>query len=196
MHLVTSIWKRLWNLQLLTLYCLFRNLRCSTSDFSAVDADRIFVALNIFRVSRTIILDVLNVFWRDRAYYRSFSKNKVLFMVRCFFLLIHFLEDHELPESTSHILSVPLNLECARILSWSIAFSSYFNCFPDDVLCKIAFWVYYNALNSLCDKPCDLSQKVVIWSWKYENAIPGISENSILHPSIYWYVGNYYIFTS
>ena len=105
----------------------------------------------------------------------------MLFMVKCFFLLIHFLvaEDHELPESTSHILSVPLNLECVRILSWSIAFSSYFNCFPDDVLCKIAFWVYYNDLNSLCDKPCDLSQKVVIWSWKYENAIPEISENSI-----------------
>ena len=45
-------------------------------------------------------------------------------MVRCFFLLIHFLvvEDYELPKSTSHILSVPLTMECVRILSWSISF--------------------------------------------------------------------------
>ena len=34
-----------------------------------------------------------------------------------FILLIHFLvaEDYELPKSTSHILSVPLTLECVRI---------------------------------------------------------------------------------
>ena len=40
-------------------------------------------------------------------------------MVRCFFLLIHFLvvEDYELPKSASHILSVPLTMECVRILS-------------------------------------------------------------------------------
>ena len=40
-------------------------------------------------------------------------------MVRCFFLLIHFLavEDYELPKSTSHILIVPLNLDYANILS-------------------------------------------------------------------------------
>ena len=40
-------------------------------------------------------------------------------MVRCFFLLIHFLvvEDYELPKSTSHILSVPVTMECVRILS-------------------------------------------------------------------------------
>ena len=37
----------------------------------------------------------------------------ILFMVRRFFLLIHFLvvEDYGLPKSTGHILSVPLNLE-------------------------------------------------------------------------------------
>ena len=36
----------------------------------------------------------------------------MLFMVRCFFLLIHFLgvEDYDLPKIASHILSVPLNL--------------------------------------------------------------------------------------
>ena len=84
-------------------------------------------------------------------------------MVRCYFLLIHFLvvEDYKLPKSTSHILSVPLNLECVRILSWSI---SFFNCLLDDVLCKTAIWADDNALNSLCDKPSDLSQQVVIWS--------------------------------
>ena len=87
-------------------------------------------------------------------------------MVRCFFLLIHFLvvEDYELPESTSHILSVPIHLECVRILSWSMDFFSYFNRFPDDVLCKIAIWADDNALNSWCDKPSGLSQQVVIWS--------------------------------
>ena len=46
-------------------------------------------------------------------------------MIRCFFLLIHFLvvEDYELPKSTNHVLSVPLNLECIRILSLSFIFS-------------------------------------------------------------------------
>ena len=87
-------------------------------------------------------------------------------MIRRFFLLTQFLvvEDFELPKSISHILSVPLNLECVRILSWSISFFSYFNCLPDDVLCKIAIWADDNALISSCDKPTDLSQQVVIWS--------------------------------
>ena len=42
-----------------------------------------------------------------------------LFIVRRFFLLIHFLvvEDHESPKSTCHVLHVPLTLECVRILS-------------------------------------------------------------------------------
>ena len=105
-------------------------------------------------------------------------------MVRCFFLLIHFLvvEDYELPKSTSHTLSVPLNLECVRILSWSISFFSYFNCLPDYVLCKIAIWTDDNALNSSCDKPSDLSLQVVTWSQNSENAILEISEKAILHP--------------
>ena len=104
-------------------------------------------------------------------------------MIRCFFLLIYFLvaEDYESPKSTSHALSVPLNLECVRFLSWSISFFSYFNCLSDDVLCKIAIWADDNALNSSCDKPSDLTQQVVIWSWKYENALVEISENANLH---------------
>ena len=60
-------------------------------------------------------------------------------MVRFFSLLIYFLivEDYKLPKSTSHILGVPLTLECVRILSDPYLFF-YFNCLPDDVLCKIA----------------------------------------------------------
>ena len=108
----------------------------------------------------------------------------ILFMVRCFFLLIHFLvvEDYELPKSTSRILSASLNLECVRILFWSTSFSSYFNCLSGDVVRKIAIWTDDNAVNSSCDKPSDLLQQVVIWSKKQENAIPEVSGNAILHP--------------
>ena len=61
-------------------------------------------------------------------------------MVRCFFLLINFLEveDYELPKNTSHVPSVRLTLECVRILSRSISVFFYFNYLPDDALCKIA----------------------------------------------------------
>ena len=74
-------------------------------------------------------------------------------MVRCFFLLNHFLvaEDYELSESKSHLLSVPLTLECVRILSLFISFF-YFNGDPDDVQCKIAIWADDTALKSSCDK--------------------------------------------
>ena len=46
--------------------------------------------------------------------------------MRYCFLLSHFLvvEDYELSQSTSHLLSVPLSLECVRILSLFISFSS------------------------------------------------------------------------
>ena len=62
-----------------------------------------------------------------------------MFLVRCFFLLSHFLvtEDYGLSKSTSHLQSVPLTLECVRIVSWSIFFF-YFNCLPDSVVCNIA----------------------------------------------------------
>ena len=99
-------------------------------------------------------------------------------MVRCLFLLIHFLvvQDYKLAKSTSHILSVPLNVECFKVLSWCIFFFSYFNCLFDHVQCKITIWAVDNALNSSQDKPSDLSEQVVIWSKNYENAIPEISE--------------------
>ena len=49
-------------LQLLTHYFRFKNLPCSTTNILTVNTDSIFVALNIFSVSRTIALDILSVF--------------------------------------------------------------------------------------------------------------------------------------
>ena len=40
-----------------------------------------------------------------------------------------------------------------------IHFFFYFNCLPDNVLCKIAIWADDTALNSPCDKPSDLSHQ-------------------------------------
>ena len=117
--------------------------------------------------------------------------------------MIHFLvvEDYESTQSISHILSVPLTLECDRILFWSISFFFYLNGLPDYDVCKILIWADDTALNLSCDKLFDLLQQVqsllvVIWSYKYENAIPDISENAIPHPIIYWYLENYPVFTS
>ena len=83
-----------------------------------------------------------------------------LFMIRRFFWLIYFLvvEDYELPEIASHVLTVPLTLECIRILSWSISLFFYFNRLPDDVLCKIAIWADDTVFNSSCHKLSDLLQ--------------------------------------
>ena len=36
----------------------------------------------------------------------------------------------------------------------------------------------------------------VIWSGKYENAMPETSENVILHQIIYLYLGNYSMFSN
>ena len=83
-------------------------------------------------------------------------------MIRCFFLLIHFLvvEYYGLVKSTSHILShiLPLSLEYVRIhLDPSLFFN--FNCLPDDDLCKIVIWADDTALNSSFYKLSDLSQQ-------------------------------------
>ena len=75
-------------------------------------------------------------------------------MVRCFLLLIHFLvvEDYELPKSTSHILSVPLTLECVNHLDLSL--------FSTLIVSSIMFCV--NLLSELMiHKPSDLSQQVI-----------------------------------
>ena len=91
-------------------------------------------------------------------------------MVRWFFLLIHFLivEDYELPKSIIRILSVPLTLECVRIISLSMPFFFYFNYLPDDVL---SWWYWWSSVrflseltillaNHMANKLTQLSQQV------------------------------------
>ena len=79
-------------------------------------------------------------------------------MVRCFFLLIYFLvvEDYELPENISHFLSVPLTLECGRILSGSISFF-FSTLFASLIIFCVRF---LTTLNLSCDKQSGLSQQV------------------------------------
>ena len=62
-------------MQLLKRVILLRNLPCSTSSLLTVETDRIYVALNTSGVTRTIALDILNVFRQDRAYCWSSSQN-------------------------------------------------------------------------------------------------------------------------
>ena len=57
-------------------------------------------------------------------------------------------------------------------------------------LCKIAIRAHDAAVNSSRDKPFDLSQEVELMSCNL------ILKNSIMHPIIYWYLGNYSIFIS
>ena len=148
-----------WNLQLLTRHCLFRNLPCPTTDLSTVEADRISEMLNTSSVTRTKVLDILNAFWQDNTCYWSSSQNFVVFMVRYFFLLNHFLvvEDYELSQSSSHPLNVLLTLEYVILIH---LFSFYINCVPNNVLCKITIWADDTTLKSSCDKASDLSQQV------------------------------------
>ena len=115
-------------MQLITRYSIFRNLPCSTTNILTVEADRTSVALNISGVSRTIGLDILN----------GFKLSFILFMVRCFFLLIHFLvvEEYEFSRSARHVLSVALTLECVRVLCWSISFSFTLT------VSLVIFWVW------------------------------------------------------
>ena len=154
-----------WNLQLLTHFSLFRNLPWSNTNFWWLILIRflciqyLWCFLNYSSWYFKYLLtrySILLVFFTKLSF--------ILFMVKCFISLIHFIvgEHYEFPKSTIHILSVPLNLECVRILSWSISFFSYFNCLPDDVLCKIAIWADDNALNLSCYKPFDLSLQAVI----------------------------------
>ena len=177
-------------LQLLTCYFHFKNLPCSTNNLLTVKADRISVALNISGISRAIALDILNVFFLTKL---SFT----LVMVRSFFLLIHFLvvEDYELCKITSYILSVPLTLECIKILSSSISFFFfYFNCINDDVLCKTEIWADDTALNSSCDWPSGLLQQVVIWSQRHEHAILEISKCDSVSNHLFIFRKLFYIY--
>ena len=105
-----------WNFQLLTRCSAFRNLPCSTTNLLMVDTGRNSVALNTSGVTRTVALDILNVFLQDGAHCRSSWRNYVYSKI--FFAMSHFLvvEDHEFSQSTSHLLSVSLTLKYVRIL--------------------------------------------------------------------------------
>ena len=83
----------------------------------------------------------------------------IMFIVEWFLLLSHFLivEDYELPQSPSHLLSLSVTLEYSRILYWSISFFLYINFLPDDVACKIDVWADVTTRNSTRDKTSDLS---------------------------------------
>ena len=112
-------------------------------------------------------------------------------MVWCFFLLIHIsvIEDYELPKSTSHILSAPKLWNVSEFYLDPSLFFFYFNCLPVYVLCKIITWQTIRLVATSWD-----NLWVVISSEKYKNAMPDISENAILHPVIYWYLGSYSVF--
>ena len=75
-------------------------------------------------------------------------------------------------------------------------FFFYFNCLPDDASELMILLSTRHMTNHLtcCNKLTRLW--VVIWSWKYENTIPEISRNSILHPIMYFYLENHSIFTT
>ena len=51
-----------------------------------VEVDRISVAINTSGVTRTIAIDIVNVFWQHRAFFRVFFTKLrfIVFMVRCF----------------------------------------------------------------------------------------------------------------
>ena len=67
-----------WNLQLVTRYSLYRNLLCSTTNLLIFEAIRIYVALNTSGVTWTVALDILKVFWKERAYHWPSSQNFTL----------------------------------------------------------------------------------------------------------------------
>ena len=99
----------------------------------------------------------------DRIEHTTGLLHKIKFYCIYVKTLSHFLvvEDYELSKSISHLLRVPLTLECIRILSSSIFF--YFNFLTDDIPWKTAaIWADDIALNSSCDKPSALSQQVEI----------------------------------
>ena len=84
-----------WNLQLLTRYSRFRNLPCFTNNLLMVEVDRFSVAL---KISAVLLYKI--------KFYCVYGK--------MFFL----------SKSTSHLLSVPITLECVDVLSWFISFFS------------------------------------------------------------------------
>ena len=70
------------------------------------------------------------------------KKGLIVFMVWCYFLLSLFLvvEDYDFSKITSHLLSMPLILECVRILSWCISF------FSTSIISLKMFWCSFKMM--------------------------------------------------
>ena len=146
-----------WNLELLTLYSLFRILDCSGTNLLLIGFLRRSTPLEFLRIWLLIIQLSL-----DRIEDITGLLHKIKFCCiyhKIFFLIEPFLNDrgYELSKSTIHFISAPLTLKCVGILSWSIFFF-YFSCLFGDVLCKTAIGADDNAFKSSCDKPSDLLQ--------------------------------------
>ena len=129
---------------------------------------------------------------------------KIVYGNTFFFLLIYFsvVEDFQLPKTASYVISLPLTMEFIRNFNQSLLCSTLIVSLM--MFCVRLLWNCSDetALNSSFHKPSDLQKayRDSIWdvfsSKKYENAIPKISENAIMHWIIYWYLENYSIFTS
>ena len=84
-----------------------------------IEADRISVTLNTTGVTQTIALDILNAFGRIELTTGLLHKTKFYCVYGKIIFLINYLlveEDYELSKSTSHVPSVPLTLECIKVL--------------------------------------------------------------------------------
>ena len=146
------------NLQFLTRNSHFTNLPCSTTNLLTVEADRIYVALNIFGVSRTIALDRIEDttgFFHKIKFYIVYGK--MYFLIDWFLSRRRLWVAYEYKSYYKWIINYGMRQN--SILIHPSFYFFYFNFFPGDVLGKIAIWVDRIALNSLCDKPSD---------WSYE----------------------------
>ena len=122
---------------------LFRNLSCSTAKFLMVTTDRNSMALNNFKVTQTIALDLLNMFRQDRDLQVFLTKlSFIMYVVRCLFIIEWFSSSGRLPV----VSNLKSSFECAissgvgqncifkyvTILSWYMYFVFYINILPKD----------------------------------------------------------------
>ena len=101
-----------------------------------------------------------------------FFTSFILFMAKCFLLLIHIsvVEDYELSKNASYFLSVALSRECVRILSLSISFFS--TLIVSLMIFSVRYLSWWCCSQFIIDKRPDLSQQVDITyalQFEYEN---------------------------
>ena len=134
-----------------------------------VTTDRNSMALNNFKVTQTIALDLLNMFRQDRDLQVFFTKlSFIMYMVRCLFIIEWFSSSGRLPI----VSNLKSSFECAIssgvgqncifkyviILSWYMYFVFYINILPNDVLRKmlskvmLLFPIQYATKNLICHK--------------------------------------------